>query len=194
MGVPEQLNIEYFFRVIYDFLFQGRGSLATNAAHLQSVVVQIWMIIVFLGYIIAAAAMFAIIYATVRLFALRERERAFYGSMIVTSGAAGPENPRWRRIQELASGMSPSEWREAIIEADIMLNDMLTRQGYPGDSVGEKLREVDPADFDTVSDAWEAHKVRNQIAHEGSAFDLSETLTRRTIAQYERVFREFDIA
>lgn len=194
MGAPTQLNIEYIFRLIYDLIFGGHGGAAVNTAQLQSVVVQIWMTIVFLGYIIAAAAIFLIIYTTVRIFALRERERAFYGTMIVTADTAGAGNPRWKRIQELAGGMSPSEWREAIIEADIMLNDMLTRQGYTGESVGEKLRAVEPADFDTLSDAWEAHKVRNQIAHEGSAFDLSETLARRTIAQYERVFREFEIA
>jgi hypothetical protein len=35
--------------------------------------------------------------------------------------------------------------------------------------------------------------VRNQIAHEGSSFDLSETLARRTLARFESVFREFEL-
>ncbi len=194
MGAPIQFNIEYLFRLIYDLFFGSHGGVSVNSAQFLSVVTQVWVIVTFLGYVIAAAAIFVIIYATMRLFTLRARERAFYGTMITAPAPAGPENPRWKRIQELAAGVSPSEWREAIIEADIMLNDMLTRQGYTGESVGEKLRSVDSADFDTLSDAWEAHKVRNQIAHEGSAFDLSETLVRRTIAQYERVFREFEIA
>ena len=194
MGVPTQFNIEYLFKAIYDLFFGSHGGVSVNSAQFFSVVAQIWMIIIFLGYVIAAVAIFVIIYATMRLFALRAREHAFYGTMITTQAPAGAENPRWKRIQELAAGVSPSEWREAIIEADIMLNDMLTRQGYAGESIGEKLRSVEPADFDTLSDAWEAHKVRNQIAHEGSAFNLSEALARRTIAQYQRVFQEFGIA
>ena len=72
-----------------------------------------------------------------------------------------------------------------------MLDDMLTKQGYDGEGVGEKLKSVESSDFNTLNEAWEAHKVRNQIAHQGSAFDLSDTLARRTIAQYEAVFREF---
>jgi hypothetical protein len=70
---------------------------------------------------------------------------------------------------------------------------MLSRQGYSGESIGEKLKSVETADFNTLSDAWEAHKVRNQIAHEGSAFNLSDSLARRTLAHYEAVFREFEL-
>ena len=70
---------------------------------------------------------------------------------------------------------------------------MLTRNGYVGIGVGEKLKSADKVHFNTLQDAWEAHKVRNLIAHEGSAFDLSESLARRTIARYSAVFREFKV-
>ena len=71
-----------------------------------------------------------------------------------------------------------------------MLDDSLARRGYTGAGVGEKLMQVERTDLATLNDAWEAHKVRNQIAHEGSAFDISETLASRTIARYQAVFRE----
>ncbi|MEK7515888.1 MAG: hypothetical protein AAB555_03145, partial [Patescibacteria group bacterium] len=79
------------------------------------------------------------------------------------------------------------------IEADIMLEDVLARNGYVGDGVGEKLKAVELSDLNTLNDAWEAHKVRNQIAHEGSAFNLSEDLALRTISRYGAVFRELDV-
>ena len=101
-------------------------------------------------------------------------------------------SPRWQKIEDLSNGTTSSEWREAIIEADIMLDDALTRQGFVGDGVGEKLKDADPTQFKFIQDAWEAHKVRNQIAHEGSAFNLSETLMHRTIAQYKNVFGELN--
>ena len=83
-----------------------------------------------------------------------------------------------------------SQWREAIIESDIMLDDILARRGYVGDGVGEKLKSIESTTLSSLQDAWEAHKVRNQIAHQGSSFALTEDFARRTIARYEAVFRE----
>ena len=153
---------------------------------------HVWLWIVIIGYILSVAGLFVIVYALVRLFELRKKEEKDYGTLILAPEAAGSMNPRWKHIESLARGASPSEWKEAIIEADIMLDDMLTRQGYKGAGVGEKLKEAERADFNTLDDAWEAHKVRNQIAHEGSAFALSDTLAHRALARYESVFREFN--
>ncbi len=163
----------------------GFGSIGSLAAHL-------WLAITIISYLVSLAGMIVVIYALMRLYELRAREEAYYGTVLATTETTGP-SPRWLHIETLTGGERPSEWREAIIEADIMLEDMLTRQGYTGDGVGEKLKHVERSDFNTLDDAWEAHKVRNQIAHEGSSFDLSETLARRTIARYEAVFREFGI-
>jgi len=129
----------------------------------------------------------------VRLFELRKREKEYYNTLLIPPGAEGGSLPRWEHIQALIEGASPSEWKEAIIEADIMLDDVLKEQGYVGDGVGEKLKTADPHRFTTFQRAWDAHKVRNQIAHEGSAFALSDTTARRTIANYEAVFRELKV-
>ena len=71
-----------------------------------------------------------------------------------------------------------------------MLDDLLTQLGYRGVSIGEKLKVVDPAKFRTLDEAWDAHKVRNQIAHQGSAYPLTDHLAYRTILHYENVFKE----
>ena len=83
------------------------------------------------------------------------------------------------------------DWSQAIIEADIMLDEILDEQGYVGESVGDKLKQATPARFHTIQDAWDAHLVRNEIAHKGSAFQLTEHVAYRTISHYENVFREF---
>ena len=43
----------------------------------------------------------------------------------------------------------------------------------------------------SLQDAWEAHKIRNDIAHQGSAFALTGNIAYRTIAKYRNVFEEF---
>lgn len=187
-----QINVEYWFRLLYECLHGGcYGSV--NYAWLAALLAHIWVWITIIGYILSVLALFLIIYILVRLFELREREEKFYSTMIAVPGTEGSVSHRWQHIEELVSGTSMSGWKEAIIEADIMLDDLLSKEGYVGAGVGEKLKAVDPAHFRTLQDAWEAHKVRNQIAHEGSAFKLSDTIARRTIAHFAAVFREFRV-
>jgi hypothetical protein len=57
--------------------------------------------------------------------------------------------------------------------------------------VAEKLKSVDSSDMLTLDAAWEAHKVRNRIAHSGSDFELNEREAKRVIMLFESVFREF---
>lgn len=182
-----QANVEYFFRQLYECF---HGSCYGSMAGFSSFVAHLWLWIIVIGYALSVIGLFVIVYCTVRLFELRKREGEFYSTLILSPEAAGGMHPRWEHIQTLSEGDSPSGWREAIIEADIMLDDVLAKRGYIGDGVGEKLKSADKENFATLQDAWEAHKVRNQIAHQGSTFDLSDTVARRTIARYEAVFRE----
>ena len=185
-----QINVEYWFRLFYECI-TGSCYVGVTTTGLYALLAKIWLWIVGVGYVLSIIGIFVIVYVLVRLFELRKREQEFYSTLIETPGTAtGEKNPRWQHIESLAGGATASEWREAIIEADIMLDDTLTRHGYVGDGIGEKLKSADPAEFKTLQDAWEAHKVRNQIAHEGSAFNLSETIARRTIARFESVFCE----
>ena len=188
MQSGNQANVEYFFRLLYEWIYGPHA--VFNFAGLQAFIAHIWTWIIVIGYALSVIGLFIIVYCTVRLFELRKREELFYSTLITSPEATGGVNPRWEHIESLAKGASASEWREAIIEADIMLDDLLARHGYVGDGVGEKLKAAEPENFGTLQDAWEAHKVRNQIAHEGSSFNLSESITRRTIGRYESVFRE----
>jgi len=89
------------------------------------------------------------------------------------------------------SEQNPSEWRLAILEADIMLDEVLEGAGYLGTSIADRLKSAQHSPFNTIQDAWEAHKVRNEIAHVGSDFVLTKKVAGETITRFERVFREF---
>lgn len=105
---------------------------------------------------------------------------------------APKENERWAHVKALLASAATSDWRQAIIEADIMLEEMLRAIGYDGVTIGDMLKNVDPADFVTLDKAWEAHKVRNQIAHRGMDFRVDRGDAERVIKLYEDVFREFN--
>ncbi len=101
-------------------------------------------------------------------------------------------NVRWDRVEALVASDNPGDWRVAIIEADIMLDDLVTNMGYGGDTLGEKLKRIEKSDFTTLESAWEAHKIRNRIAHSGSDFILTAREAKRVIGLFRDVFREFD--
>jgi hypothetical protein len=101
------------------------------------------------------------------------------------------KNQRWEHVKELMKSKSQSDWRQAIIEADIILDEMLRRMSYDGLTIGDMLKQVDPADFANLQKAWEAHKFRNEIAHTGSEFKLSKEEAERVISNFQAVFEEF---
>ncbi len=102
------------------------------------------------------------------------------------------KNERWERVETLVSSENPGDWRVAIIEADIMLDELITSMGYDGDTLGDKLKRIEKSDFTTLDAAWEAHKVRNRIAHSGSDFILTSREAKRVIALYRQALEEFD--
>jgi hypothetical protein len=98
---------------------------------------------------------------------------------------------RWANVQSQINSHSVNDWKQAILEADIILEEMLEKMGYKGDSIGEKLKKVERSDFITLDKAWEAHKVRNRVAHKGSDFVLSRDEAEKAIDLYKEVFEEF---
>jgi hypothetical protein len=104
---------------------------------------------------------------------------------------SGPKNERWERVERLMTSTSSSDWRQAVIEADIILDEMLTRMGYEGSSIGDRLKQIEQSDFVTLNKAWEAHKVRNHLAHRGGDYVFPKNEADRVIGMYRQVFSEF---
>lgn len=97
------------------------------------------------------------------------------------------DHPKFAVIQGYMSSQSEALWRIGIMEADNVLLEVLKEKGYQGDGVGEMLKN---ASFRTVDLAWDAHKIRNRIAHEGSDFELTEREAKRAFVLYESVLRD----
>jgi hypothetical protein len=150
--------------------------------------------------IMIAIAIYAWFYSSKKLKEIEQEEEKIYGkkvdeAVLAESGSLklDKSDEKWQKIVTLANSENPAEWRVAIIEADIMLEDLLRASGYPGDGVGDMLKGVEVGDMLTLDAAWEAHKVRNRIAHSGSDFALTDRETRRVVSLFEAVFREFGI-
>ncbi len=149
------------------------------------------------SYIVLAniASLFFLVGLVYALIKMREAEDKWYKLVYPGPAAAiedKPKNAKWLRILDHINSPNPSDWRLAILEADILLDDLFDQLGYVGDTIGDKLKKAVRADFETLDKAWEAHKIRNAIAHEGSDFTLTQSEAQRIIGLYQAVFNEFD--
>ena len=132
-----------------------------------------------------------ILYLDFKIKPILENERVLLYPVSVEEERAN--NPKWQRIEASADSLNENDWKIAIIEADIMLGDLLDKLSLPGDTIGDKLKVVERSDFRTLDDAWEAHKVRNRISHDGEGFVLNQRAAKIVIGLYRNVFEEFQI-
>jgi len=181
------LNLEYFYNLIYQFISSGfdlRPIAIAFRAFLDAIAPFSAAISVFL--------LFVVIYAVWEILEIRKRE-ALSLEVVEKKFSDTPEkkNKHWEEIQKHISSEHPSEWKEAILEADSMLDSMLEEMGYRGEGVGEKLKSAEISDFTTLDSAWEAHKVRNAIAHQDAGFLITKREADRVIRLYQKVFEEF---
>lgn len=184
------INIEFFFNLVYTIFVRGGPRLL---AFFEEHVMFFKVVSIFVSLVLLTG----IVYATLRINQIRGKEAKALavpgtGAFRESSEERVLGKAKWNRIETLIESESPSDWRIAVIEADILLDELVTAMGYGGENLGEKLKGIERSDFTTLDKAWEAHKVRNEIAHAGSDFILTQREARRTIALFADVFREFD--
>lgn len=158
---------------------------------------HVWPLVKIAAVLLSVAAVIGTIDALRKLRQLNIKERETYNlssvPLLLRENFPERKNERWEHVQGLMNSRNASDWRLAILEADVMLDEFLRSAGYHGDSIGEMLKSVEKSDFLTIEDAWEAHKVRNRVAHDGSSYLLNEREVRHVISLFENVFKEFGI-
>jgi hypothetical protein len=183
---PTYLNIEYVFakilsviKPIIDFLTDPHT----------------WSTLGFISSLFSLIFIAIIIYSLVRMREIQNHEKQEIDHEIREALARDKEkerneNPRWHYILTLVESPNESDWRVSIIEADTMLDELLRDKGYTGDTLSELLEEARNGGLPSIQNAWDAHLVRNQIAHEGSNFSLTQIEARRVIKMFQNVFEE----
>ena len=91
----------------------------------------------------------------------------------------------WGRVEEHFFKGDENDLKIAIIEADKLLNEALRGVGARGIQLGDRLKSMKPGQIPNLDEVWQAHRLRNQIAHEPS-FKLNRTLAERALDIYQK--------
>lgn len=190
MDAVNFLNLEYLFLRIFDF-FKNFDIIA-----LLNRFIALLDLLKPVAIIVSLFMFYVIVYSHIRIKQLEEKEKEEFEAMkakdlVNQPGQDAAMAEQWQKVLAHINSNNPSEWRLAILEADIMLDKLLDKLGYQGDTMAEKFRGVAKGDFLTLRLAQEAHGVRNRIAHDGSSYQLNEREAKAVIEKYKAVFSEF---
>ena len=101
-------------------------------------------------------------------------------------------NRQWERITKRLETGIESEHKLAIIEADDMLDAVLKRLGYAGQTLEEKLKNLTSATLPNIQQLYEIHRLRNNIVHDPD-YRLTQEEAKKTLDTYGAAFRDLQI-
>ncbi len=100
---------------------------------------------------------------------------------------------QWAKIMKRMESNDPLLWRDSIFEADRMLDEILRRIGYEGETMEERLGRIRTTiQFPGLEDALRARKIRNFLAEDPS-YSLSREVAQQTLEIYKKIFIEIGI-
>lgn len=146
----------------------------------------------FFGLVIAIAAFGIVIYFGIETgyFSLRS---SHFRHIILKSDMSQKEvRESWHKIEEHFYRGGDSDLKVAILEADKLLNEALREAGVMGIQLGDRLKKATTTQVPNLNELWQAHKLRNQIAHEPN-FKLKRDLAERALGIYEEALKNLGV-
>ena len=97
----------------------------------------------------------------------------------------------WRKTAGRLDTGFESEYKLAVIEADSMLDDILKKMGFGGETLGERLGKITSATLPNIEEIKKVHQARNNIIHDPD-YRLSLDEAKKVAAAYEKAFRDLE--
>lgn len=96
----------------------------------------------------------------------------------------------WQQIEALAETTNPHQAAQAVSQADRFVDHVMKAVGGKGESFADRLKGLESKfERGTYQALWDAHKLRNRLAHEhGHQVPVAES--QRAIRQFRSAARE----
>ena len=94
---------------------------------------------------------------------------------------------KWKEVEAL---VEERRFKEAILEADKVLDFVLKRMNIRGQGLGERLRNAESL-LKSYDDLWKAHKVRNRLVHEID-FEIGPKKTQEVLNTFHKTLKDLN--
>ena len=95
---------------------------------------------------------------------------------------------KWLAIEQQLKRDEPSSYQLSVLNADKLVDQSLRDRGLAGQTMGERLKNA-PKTFSQLQALWNAHKLRNQIAHE-TTVNIGYDDARRALAAFKQALKD----
>lgn len=95
---------------------------------------------------------------------------------------------KWLDIENGLDANNQQSLQMTIINADKLLSQALEELGVSGNTMGERMKTFGNR-FSNQNQIWQAHKIRNKIAHEGE-FRLSLKQTKAVLYSFKQALKD----
>ncbi|WKZ29383.1 MAG: hypothetical protein QY323_01485 [Patescibacteria group bacterium] len=90
---------------------------------------------------------------------------------------------RWTEIERMLESGGEMHLKIAVMEADKLLDHALKAMAMPGKTLGERLKYA-AYKYPKIRNVWNAHRLRNSLAHEAS-FYLDPGMAKRAVKDFK---------
>ena len=179
------LNLEYLFNQIIRLVAWLLSLIKKVILSLNDMPFKIFFLL------LAFIALFIIVLIFFKFLRLKRKTKKFSRIRFINeSDSPKGRLMKWTEIKGKINSNLAEERKEAIIMADGILDEIFLGIGFKGDGLGDKLKQVEPSDFNSLQDVLSACNTRTKIAREGADFEISQEEAEDALAKYEKGLKE----
>ncbi|MFA4942645.1 MAG: hypothetical protein WC564_03355 [Patescibacteria group bacterium] len=151
--------------------------------------------VIFIVLDAALLVLFIILVLKARTFApplSKKYTRPSLSGLLKHKGLTSKYVSMWKKIIEESEKAPPHSYTTAIVNADILIDELLQDAGFEGKDMGERLGKLNGLGLKTLDDIWRAHRLRNKIVHT-SNFEASKAAKNEALRVYEEFLKEIKV-
>ena len=130
----------------------------------------------------------AIIYIIAKTGWLRTRVEKYRTFVLKTDLSKKRVEEGWKIVQQHFFRGDDNDLKISIIQADTILEEALRHAGTRGANLGDRLKNLKRGQVPNLEDVWQAHKLRNQIAHE-PVLKVKRDTAERALEAYKEALK-----
>lgn len=98
----------------------------------------------------------------------------------------------WEKIKEDAHSAPPHSYTTAIVNADILIDELLIDAGFEGKDMAARLGKLNGLGISSLNGVWNVHKLRNKIVHT-SGYEATKSSLESALQVYEAFLKEIKV-
>jgi len=144
------------------------------------------------SFLVSLALMAMIVYLLIRSQFVREKMKQYLEVVEFSRLDEKRVLRAWQKVKARLATQQEAERRLAVVEADLILDEVIKISGYQGETMGDRLKQLTPANLSNIERVWRAHKIRNRIVHEPD-FAITSMEAEEMVDIYHKALQEFGL-